>query len=89
MTYNLDEGINESFEFILGGHTYKMRYMTTEEMIELQKLENDPKAQTEFIKPYITGDEGAPDIADVMNKMTVPQLKRFNEMMKTEFDVGM
>jgi hypothetical protein len=87
LSYNLDEQIEESFEFTLAGHNYQMKYPTTEEILAASKIKGE-EAQMEWMYGFITSsDEAAPLIKDVLGKVNVKKLQRFNEMVKTEFGV--
>lgn len=86
MSYNLNENVAEYFEFEVNGHAYQMRYPTTEEVLEVQKLEKDEKKQTEWLYTFITPVKAdSPDIKEVMAKVNVKVLQNFSEMIKTEF----
>lgn len=83
---NLDtETDQEFFEFIVDGKNYRMRYPTTEEVEHSQKLEDDEKKSEwlySFIEPV---EKDTPAIRDVLKKKNIKFLKRFNEMIITEF----
>jgi hypothetical protein len=85
-TYNLDESVNEGFEFILGGHTYKMRYPTTEEIQKGQEFKDNSPEQMDWLYSFIScDDKDAPLIKDAMKKVNVIKLQKFATMLKTEF----
>lgn len=84
--HNLDEGIEEYFEFVIFGHNYKFRYMNTNEIQELDKLKENPKKLEEYFYNFIEpADDKAPDFKEIQKKMTIPHLLRFNKMVKAEF----
>lgn len=85
--YNLDDGISEYFEFILKGHTYQFKYLTTDEMQELMKVEQSDEAIKNFFSRFITKtDPASPEFADIAGQMTIPQLVRFREMVTKEMN---
>lgn len=80
---NLDD-TPENFEFILGGHTYQMRYPTTEEVEKSVGMDEDK--QTEWMYSFITAvSEGAPSIAETIKKVNVKKMKAFANMISEEF----
>lgn len=83
---NLDtETDQEFFEFIVDGNNYRMRYPTTEEVEGAQKLKDDENKADwlySFIQPV--NKESQP-IKEVLKKKNIKFLKRFNEMVTTEF----
>lgn len=96
MTYNLDENVQESFEFSLGGHTYKMMYPTAEEITAIQKVANDPSKTPEeradlqskaMMKLIQAQDSTAPPIDKALEKISLPVLRRFNDMLKQELSI--
>lgn len=89
--YKLDAEA-EFFTFTLGGHEYKMRYPTTEEVEAAQKDYNPEKDVSKiskwmysFIDPV---SKDAPDFKDAINKSSIKVLSRFNQMIETEFMGG-
>lgn len=85
--YDLDQDIAEYFEFKIQGNLYRFRYLTAEEMEKVgTALEKDPKKLNEFFQSFITKvDEKSPDFSEISKKMLMPQLVKFNEMIKAEF----
>lgn len=91
-TYNLNDNVQDYFEFILGGHTYKMKYPTVEETENIQKLLSEAKEDsdsTEILSQMYqfisSDDEKAPPIAEALKKQNIKVIQNFNEMIKTEF----
>ncbi|MFA9228798.1 MAG: hypothetical protein ACEQR7_10285 [Agathobacter rectalis] len=84
--YNLDD-VKEYFEFKIKGHIYHFRYLTTEEIEKMQKIEStDEAASREFMCSFISKvDESAPEFKDIYNEITTAQWKIFSNMIKTEF----
>lgn len=88
MSYNLDENIEEYFEFIVGGNTYKMKYPTTDELEVIQKIDDQTK-QGEAMLGFISAvTEDAPDILEAMKDKNVQVTKRFRDMIATEIGMG-
>lgn len=86
MSYDLTKDIQEYFEFNINEHKYKMRYPTTEEALEGDKLMDDPKKAGDWVHKFIEPvTENAPPITDLLNKSNVRVLRNFTEMIKTEF----
>lgn len=95
MSYNLNDNVQESFEFILGGFTYQMRYPTVEETEEVQRVlkeaekTDDSSSVLEQMYKFITStDEKAPKIAEALRKQNIKVIQNFNEMIKAEFSVN-
>lgn len=82
---NLDENVQESFDFIVNGHTYRFNQPTTEEADKLVKLDDPNKVKEEICKYISPVSEGAPDFSVTINEMILPKFKKFMEMIKTEF----
>lgn len=86
-THNLDESVQEYFEFTLFGKRYKFRHLNTSEAEELQKKTG---SDTESFKIFLTQfvskvDQDAPEFSDVVGKMITPHWRNFNKMIKEEF----
>lgn len=87
--YNLDD-VQEHFEFKAGGHIYKFKHMTTEELQEFVNIKDDNDKSMDYILQFITKvDESAPDFKEVYKKFITPQIVKFQEMIKTEFGGNM
>lgn len=91
-TYNLNDNVQDYFEFILGGHTYKMKYPTVEETETVQKLLKDAQEKGDTSEILLqmyqfisSDDEKAPPIAEALKKQNIKVIQNFNEMIKTEF----
>jgi len=91
-TYNLNDNVAESFEFILGGFTYKMKYPTVEETEAVQAVlqeavkSQDTSKVLEQMYQFISSDnKEAPAIGDILKKQSIKVIQNFNEMIKTEF----
>lgn len=83
-TYNLDEDAAEHFEFILQGNKYRMRYPTTEEIEQADKLETDEQ-KNDVVYEYISPVDNAPPVREVLKKVNIKVVKKFNQMVRTEF----
>lgn len=90
MKYNLDETTQASFEFIVSGYTYSMRYPTTEEIFKLSKLsDKDGESATDYMLSFISSiSDDAPDFRELFKTLTVPTVRAFNAMMLKEFGVN-
>lgn len=80
--HNLDEDASEYFEFILKGNTYRMRYPTTEEIEKAGELKTDQE-KTQWMYSFITSD--GPPIEEALKKTNIKAVRKFNEMVTTEF----
>ncbi len=85
--HNLDEGVEESFNFQLLGHVYNFRHLNTEEIETLQTFKKeDDKGTKEFLFKFVTAvDKDAPPFSETTKKMLTPHWRRFIDMVKTEF----
>lgn len=82
---NLDENVQESFDFIVNGHTYKFVQPTTEEVDLIIKMDDSEKVKTEICKYISPVSEGAPEFRVTLSQMIIPKFRKFMEMIKTEF----
>lgn len=82
-SYNIDD-IAESFEFVINGKKYEMRYPTPEEFEKQGDMSDEEasKLMMDFITPI---DKDALPIDEVLKKVNFKKLQRFNEMIRTEF----
>lgn len=90
--YDLSESLEESFTFKLRGFTYRFRYMSGEEIEKYRELtkDKDQNDQTvlEYFYSFVTKvDENAPEFKDMQKKMIIPELRRFRQMIETEFEI--
>lgn len=98
--YNLNDNVNDYFEFEVGGYTYKMLYPTMEQVEKLQALiteseekkasgeKTDDQAITEWMYDFITPlDADSPSISEIMGKQNIRVMRNFNTMFITEFSV--
>ena len=93
MSYNLNEEVSEDFEFQLMGFKYKVRYPTTEEIkqsqVDMENTENKDSKLTSWLYSLISKvSEDAPDIESALGKSNLKVLRKFNEMITTEFGIG-
>lgn len=98
MSYNLNDDVNEAFEFELDGHKYKMRYPLLAEIEELAEIgrsgaesTGDAKSAKERelmdqIYALVTPvSEGAPKIADALKRQNIKVVTNFSTMWQKEF----
>lgn len=89
--HNLDEGVQEYFDFIVNGFKYRFRHLNTEESEELKELEKvgDDKKVKKFLYNFISKvDEKAPNFSETAKKMIGPQWVRFRKMIEEEYSEG-
>ena len=88
--YDLNDGVTESFRFSIGGHVYVMRYPTTEEIAEAQKIvDNDTDGRTKWLYSFVTPEtQGDPSIEDTLKKVSIKVMQAFNKMIEKEFAVS-
>lgn len=86
-THNLDDSVNEYFEFSIGGNTYRFRQPNTEESYQFNKLKDEPPDKIQaFLFTFITPvSADAPPFPSVAKKMILPQWRNFNAMLMAEF----
>ncbi len=90
--YDLSDNVNEHFDFIVGGHTYRMKYPLVEELEQLQTIVKTTEGKEgstdvqdwlyEYIKPV---SDAAPPIAETMKKQNVKVMAKFKDMFQSEF----
>jgi len=100
--YNLTDNVNDGFNFDVRGKVFFMKYPTTEEIEELNRmteesrssakdgevsLEENQKVQ-EYMYGFITPVDHDTSIRDAMKTENLKVLQRFNAMVKAEFSVG-
>ncbi len=95
--HNLDDGVQEYFEFIVKGHTYQFRQPNTEELDEIRvatspitedmdekAVEAKSEESREALFKFITPVGEAPEFKETVKQMTVPHWNRFNKMVAVE-----
>ncbi len=86
--HNLDESVQEYFDFIVKGHTYRFRHMNTVEAEEMKKIEakGDEKKQTKYLYKFITPiEEKSPSFEEISKQMIAPQWIKFRKMVTEEY----
>lgn len=90
--YNLNDNVQDSFSFVLGGFTYQMRYPTVEETESVQEAlkkaeeQKDTEEVMGLMYQFISSeDKEAPAIAEAMKKQNIKVIQNFNAMIKAEF----
>lgn len=81
---DLDKDVEEGFRFKLGGNLYFMRFPTTEELEEIQKIGDELKqteALFELAKPE---DEKAPSLKEALKKKNVKVLQKFRDLLVSQ-----
>lgn len=83
--YNLDESVVEYFEFSVGGHAYKFRHMTIEELESMTKVDSDYTKFIEYLNKFIEKKEPeSPDFTDAAKKFTTQHWLAFRKMLDVE-----
>lgn len=86
--YDLDDGVNEYFEFILKGHLYHFRYPSTDEIDEIAEIKTT-KQMKETLSKFITkGQEDAPEFTEITEQLTIPHWARFRDMIIKEMSLN-
>lgn len=83
-SYNLDDGVQEYFDFNILGYDYRFRQPNTEELEKLSKIVDRAEANDylfSFIDPV---GEKTPKFGKVSKKMLAPHWAKFNEMVSYE-----
>lgn len=84
-THNLDEGVSETFNFVVKGHEYTFRHLNTEEMEEARKIATDEEKAKAFLYQFISKVKPeSPDFSEVAKGMITSQWKNFRAMLKVE-----
>lgn len=85
--YNFDEQpVPEYFEFIVGGHKYRMRFPTTEELEKAYSFIDDPEKATEYQYSFVQAiEEGAPVLAENLKDKSIIIRNRINAAIQKEF----
>lgn len=101
MSYNLTDNVNDSFEFVVNGSTYIMKFPLMEELEKAQELSEkrdvsiDPKEKVEigkelevFMYQFIEPKESSGEpIGEVLKKQNIKVLQNFNTMIQKEFGI--
>lgn len=85
--HNLDEGLSEYFTFIVNGHSYECRYLTTSEynkFIELSNTGDEPKTRAYLFGFIKKVDEKSPDFGKTYEDMGVHKYRKWREMIFKE-----
>ena len=100
--YNLTDNVNDGFNFDVRGKVFFMKYPTTEEIEELNRMTEESKSSAkdgevsleenqkvqEYMYSFITPVDHDTSIRDAMKTENLKVLQRFNAMVKAEFSVG-
>lgn len=84
--HNLDQDVNEYFEFTVKGHLYRFRHLTMSEIEKMKEFENDETKSRQYLFTFISKvNETSPDFEEVSRQMIAPHWLRFKEMITAEF----
>lgn len=90
--YNLNDNVSDHFEFILGGHTYKMKYPTVEETEQVQDAlkkaqeSNNNESVLKIMFQFISSDDKeAPSFDEAIKKQNIKVIQNFSQMIEAEF----
>jgi hypothetical protein len=84
--HNLDESVQEYFEFIVKGHNYRFRHMNTEEMEAWKDVESDDVKAKEYLYSFISKvNADSPEFSEVAKTMITPHWLAFKKMVQVEF----
>ena len=97
--YNLTDNVDDGFKFDIRGKVFFMRYPTTEEIEELQRMADESKESTdkgatsleenakvqEYMYGFISPVDHEASIRDTLKSENLKVLQRFNTMVKSEF----
>ena len=100
--YNLTDNVNDGFNFDVRGKVFFMKYPTTEEIEELNRMTEESKSSAkdgevsleenqkvqEYMYSFITPVDHDTPNRDAMKTENLKVLQRFNAMVKAEFSVG-
>lgn len=84
--YNIDEQVEEFFNFIVCGVEFQFQQMTIDELTRLEKIDtkdfpNFADFFSEFIKPV---DPKGPSFKEISGKMTAAKWVAFSKMIKAK-----
>lgn len=83
--YNLDDKeYSEYFEFTIFSNKYKFRYPSGQELNELRDDIKDGNDGLGIMQRFISSVDDSPDFEETWNRMKVPQIKAFRNMLMTE-----
>lgn len=83
--HNLDEGVRESFDFIIKGYTYTFTHLTTEELSKLKEIGEDEKKLREYLGNFIKPvDPKSPSFSKISSEMISPHWIKFRKMIESE-----
>lgn len=99
--YNLTDNVNDGFKFDIRGKVFFMKYPTTEEIEELQRMAEESKeasnkgegaveksdAVQEYMYQFISPVEHETPIREALRTENLKVLQRFNAMIKAEFSL--
>lgn len=87
--HNLNEGIEESFNFLVLGYEYNFRQMTTEELDAFATLtDKSNKEVREYLYQFVSPvGEKTPPFSETAKKMLTPHWVAFLNMVKSEMGV--
>ena len=104
MRVNLNDNVNDHFEFTLGGVDFNLKYPSLEELepvsqLNSERAEAEAKKDTAKVKEIeeklteafyglITAVDGKSDIAEVLKKQPFPVVKKFNEMISEQLSTN-
>lgn len=87
--YNLDENVAEYFDFVVEGHEYRFRHLTTEELDGFRKVSDDEQKGMEYLYQFISKThDDSPDFTETAKKMIAPKWVKFRKMILTEMTDG-
>ena len=99
--YNLTDNVNDGFKFDIRGKVFFMKYPTTEEIEELQKMSDETKKSDngatsfedsqevqEYMYQFISPVDHEVGIREALKTENLKVLQRFNSMVKAEFSIG-
>lgn len=100
---NLNDNVNTSYGFSVGGFDFDLKYPTLEELEPINKISQDrekavraentelvaelDKQLEETFYGFITCTDGVTKIQDVLKKQPFPVVKAFNKMVQTQLSV--
>lgn len=86
MIHNLDDNLQEHFDFIANGNTYRFTHPTSEEWSDFTKVADDNEKALEFLGKFIKPvNDNSPSFAETYKTLRISQLKNFKKMLEDEF----
>lgn len=86
-SYNFDEIQGEQPTFIMGGHTFRLRYPTVGDIEEIGDLKTEKERVAKIYSFVETTQAGQPSFEEVIRTKDIRVLQAFTKMVQKEFGI--